>query len=91
MLAGDWDDMESENLPEHPATWFIEPCGKVKAMTYRAAVATLKNEIRAACELLRPACKVIENAVNHFIPPQQNQACMEFIREGLPKIVMPII
>ena len=91
MLAGDWDVMKSENLPEHPATWIIEQCGKVQAMTYRAAVATFKDEIRAAVELLRPACKVIENAVNQFVPTEQQQACLEFIRAGMSKIVVPVV
>lgn len=85
--SGKWNVVKTmtatgELLLEHPGTTMIKQASVVQGLTQQALVATFRDEIRAACELLKPVLVRVQDAIDRFVPEPERVACRRFIQES---------
>ena len=89
ILRGEFDVMRTAELPEDPHTWLIDAAGAVVEKVMRVQTFTYKEPMRAAMAIFEPALRVVQDAIERFVPVDQREACSKFIGEGLAKVVVP--
>jgi len=88
--GGTFSAWKSLGLPEDPATWLIQQGKLVIEATAKACSLTYKDKVRAACTILEPALKVVQDVIYERIVDEglRGSIC-DAIQAGLAQLLVP--
>lgn len=87
---GEFDVMKAKDLPEDPATWLIHQGKLVIDATAKACQLTYADKFKAACALLDPALKVVQNVIFERVTDKNLRAAIfDAIQTGLAELLVP--